>query len=325
MRTLPAVFFAFLPLALQACSNTSPAADAGGDAALPTDSSASDGDAGGDAGGFPSCDPSKPFGAPVLIAELDTAAHDLFARLTPDELTVYFERYASSDAGVPSEKGGADLLVATRPSVTAPFGTPTLLASVNSSSNDFDPAVSGDDLTIYFASSRPGGAGAVDLWTATRPDTASQFGAITNVAALNSASNEHTPYVLADGLTLYFTGTAGSSLLRATRTSTTTAFAPDTSGVLDGINTSGAEVGPVVAPDELTLYFGSARNTAPLTLHVWKATRASKSAPFAAPTAVTEVNTAGNDVPAWISDDGCRLYLHSDVGGSYDIYVASKP
>jgi Tol biopolymer transport system component len=316
MLTRHAPVFVFAPLL--ACSSGAQPNDAGGDVVAPVDASS---DAPAESG-FPPCDTSKPFGAPALIAELSTPANDLFPRLTPDELTVYLERYASSDAGT-GGIGGSDLFVATRATVASPFGAPALVkGGINGSGNEFDPSVTGDDLTLFFASTRAGGAGGVDVWMASRADTSGTFTNVTNLAALNTGANEHTPYVLADGLTLYFTGTLGSALQRATRASSSAPFALDTSGVLDAVNTTGGEVSAVVTPDELTLYFA---RLGPGQLDMFVATRADKNAAFGAGASVNELNTQGNDTPAWISSDGCRLYLHSDVAGSYDLYVATKP
>ena len=305
-----------------ACSSSETPGDAGGDASGEDAAADAPSDAPAESG-FPSCDATKPFGAPALIAELSTAADDLFPRLTPDELTVYFERYNGPDAGS-GGKGGSDLLVATRASATTPFGAATFLTSVNGPSNDFDPSVTGDDLTLFFSSTRTGGAGNTDLWVATRSDTSSDFGNVTDLASLDTADNEHTPYALPNGLTLYFTGTSGSAIERATRASPTDAFALDTSSVLAGVNTSGAEVAPVVSPDELTMYFASQRTGSQL-LDVYVATRADASSAFGSVARVDAVDTAGNDAPGFVSPDGCRLYLHSDVAGSYDLYVATKP
>src|SRR3954447_19462640 len=38
----------------------------------------------------PGCDPSKPFGTPVVLTELDALAHRSTPRLSADELTIYF-------------------------------------------------------------------------------------------------------------------------------------------------------------------------------------------------------------------------------------------
>ncbi len=302
-----------------ACGSSTAGNDAGTDAASDVVTADVGSDV-ADAEAGPACDPTKPFVAPVPIAELNTAADELFARLTHDELTVYFERYPSADSGV----GPSELYVASRSSVTSAFGTPTVLSSLNGGGNQFDPTVTGDNLTLYFASTRSGGAGAADLWSATRADTSSQFGNVTNLTNLNTPANEHTPYVMADGLTLYFCSEdTSANLVRATRTSTTP-FATDTSGALAMVNGAGDNLAPAVSPDELTLYFASDRGGTAGPLDIWLATRASTSAAFGSVTTVMAVNTSGTDAPSWVSDDGCRLYLYSDIAGSDDIYIATK-
>ena len=48
---------------------------------------------------------------------------------------------------------------------------------VNSSSNDYDPSISADGLSLYFSSERPGGFGGADLWVTTRVDRLGSLGA----------------------------------------------------------------------------------------------------------------------------------------------------
>lgn len=61
---------------------------------------------------------------------------------------------------------------------------------------------------------------------------------------------------------------------------------------------------------------------------IWTASRTSAANPFSSLHAVTELNSASNDIPTFLTPDRCTLYLQSDrpggVGG-YDIYVATKP
>jgi hypothetical protein len=74
---------------------------------------------------------------------------------------------------------------------------------------DFDPAwqvgelhFSADGNTLYFASSRPGGAGGMDLWLARR--TGEAWGEPENLAAVNSASDEGWPALSPDETELWF-------------------------------------------------------------------------------------------------------------------------
>jgi hypothetical protein len=93
------------------------------------------------------------FGAVAVIAELDGAS------LSSDGLTVYF---ASDRAG---GVGGLDLYEATRPDRSSPFGAPVMISELASISDDDDPALSSDGLTLYFSSDRDGDR---DLYAARR-------------------------------------------------------------------------------------------------------------------------------------------------------------
>lgn len=84
------------------------------------------------------------------------------------------------------------------------------------------PVVSADGLTIYFSSDRPGGAGNLDIWVASRTSPSAPFGQITNVAELNASDFEFPDWLSADGCRIYFTsrrpgGTGGWDVWQATR------------------------------------------------------------------------------------------------------------
>ncbi|KWW29500.1 MAG: peptidoglycan-associated lipoprotein [bacterium P3] len=66
------------------------------------------------------------------------------------------------------------------------------------------PAVTSDGLTLYFSSDMPGGSGDYDLWVATRPSQADDFGKPVNLGSVvNTAGREVFP-VLRDDTLLYF-------------------------------------------------------------------------------------------------------------------------
>jgi Tol biopolymer transport system component len=65
---------------------------------------------------------------------------------------------------------------------------------LNSAQNDGCPILSPDGLDLYFASTRPGGLGGIDIWVAHRPDTAHGWGAPVNMGApVNSAADDFCP------------------------------------------------------------------------------------------------------------------------------------
>jgi hypothetical protein len=263
----------------------------------------------------PACDPSKDFGAPARIAELDTAADEGIPRLTHDGLAIYFMR-------------DRDLYVARRSSPSDAFGPAVALDMVNSTSLESNPTPTGDDLTLYFASDRPGGKGGTDIWMATRATTADSFSSPTNVSELNTAGDDDTPYVLANDLVLYFARKSNDfDLLRAYRSSRQDRFNVDSPGVFKNVNTTGGvthwEFAPVVTPDEKTLYFVSDVN---IEWDIFVSVYDDAANVFGKAVPVRNVSSTTADLCGWISDDGCRLYLLSDRDQMQgDMYVATKP
>jgi hypothetical protein len=270
------------------------------------------------------CKPEAPFGAPQLITELDDTDDNGVPHLTHDELTIYFQRSPVGDASVVEGGVGAiDLFTAQRAKTSSPFSAPIALTAVDTTKSEWDPSVTADELSLYFASDRDGGLGKRDLYLATRTSVVTAFGPPTSVAALNTPNDECCGYVMPDGLTFYFAREESDwQMFRATRTSTT-AFSVDTSGLFDQINTTSVEQTPTVTIDELTVYFASDRNGGAGGTDIWRATRATKNDPFTNPVDVSELNTVDYEYPGWISDDGCRLYF-TIFGASAQMFVAKK-
>ncbi len=79
---------------------------------------------------------------------------------------------------------------------------------VNSGAWESQPCLSADGETLLFVSSRKGGMGKMDIWKAVKtnisPDGIPQFGNVSNVSELNTAGNDISPFLHADGKTLYF-------------------------------------------------------------------------------------------------------------------------
>ncbi len=267
------------------------------------------------------CDPSKPFGPPVLIASLQSTAQDGSFRLLPDELTGFFW---SSRAGGP---GTQNLYVTTRPDTSSPFGAPALLNNVNASAaTQFDPSTTADGLDLAFRSQRAGGVGLSDIYWATRTDVKSDFANVTLLGKVNSTSSDVQPFLagVPNGTTIYFASnrTGDYDLYRAT--GSPGSYNPPRP--ITELNSAGVrDEQPIASDDDLTIYFSSARPGGLGANDVWMATRATRFATFGAPTNVTQVNTTALDYPDWISPDACRLYLSSDVSGNTHVYVATRP
>ena len=41
--------------------------------------------------------------------------------------------------------------------------------------------------------------------------------------------------------------------------------------------------------------------------------------------AVSELSSAGNDLPAWVSPDDCTILVSTNRDGQHDLYFARRP
>ena len=79
---------------------------------------------------------------------------------------------------------------------------------VNTSSWESQPSISADGKWLYFTSNRNGGKGNMDIWKAEKlgvtPEGFPVYGKVTNLDGVNTPGNELSPFIHADGKTLYF-------------------------------------------------------------------------------------------------------------------------
>ena len=79
------------------------------------------------------------------------------------------------------------------------FGAP-----VNTSAWESQPTMSSDGMTVYFASSRPGGYGGMDIWKTTMT-AEGEFTVPENLGpSINTPGDDAAPFIHSDGRTLYF-------------------------------------------------------------------------------------------------------------------------
>lgn len=282
------------------------------DGAPPTDSAPQP-----DAAG-PRCDPTKPFAAAVPVANVNSPGNDVTARLSADELTMYF----SSDRG--GGAGESDIYVATRSSRDADFSAPTQVVSLASNGSEGGPTLTPDQLGLVFSRSPAGQPGAVDLYMATRSSTNTDWSQTTDLTAVNANSNALAPYLSENGNVLYFVSTRNGDydIFVATKQTDGTfgAVAPVAAvNIASTIDTS-----PVESEDGKTLYFASNRTGG----DIWVTTRASAGGTYGTPVHAADLESAANDYPSWLSADTCVMYLIRDGAGGlggFDIWVAKKP
>ncbi len=204
-----------------------------------------------------------------------------------------------------------------------PIGGATYLSVVATSDDDTHPAPLADRLSLFYELDAGGGARAVGL--ATRPVTGVAFGTPTVLPIALDAGGVQTrePYAIADGNILYFTmdpgAVGGRDIYRAARSGGTWSV----SLVGGAVSTGSGESHPVVAEDELTLYFARGPIGG---RDVYIARRTIPTAPFDAADPLSGIGGgSSDDRPSWLSPDHCVLFFTSDRDtGNYGAYRARR-
>lgn len=260
------------------------------------------------------CDGTKPFGAPMLVAGLPAGVHLSTPRLSSDELTMYFTTHVN---------GVARIARATRATGSAPFGTPVVLAAQSSQAKDNDPSVSADSTLLFFSSERTGSNDKLFFALASTPG---EFGAPLQVGVGWSDSHDQHPYYrVAGGGELWFSSTRGGQWELWVAKRTTSGFAAAVRA--DELRNSEATRQPMITEDGLTIVFASERSGGMGMRDIWMARRTSTTAKFGTPEPLTSINSRANDYTGWLSPDGCRIYFSSDreTTDLHRVYVAARP
>jgi hypothetical protein len=279
------------------------------------------------------------FDAPVLVPELSSPSHTDNPTLTGDLLEIYF----TSDR----VSGNGDVWFATRTSPDAPFGPPAAVTVANSDAFETSSAISGDGLTLWFGSDRPGGAGGVDVWVSQRASRASAWSTPVDVLSLNSAADDiprppgQRALVMPMASQLATPGYYQTYF--AARATPGAPFAPPVAiPKLD--YTDRSTVDGFLTDDGLTMFFSSAPVTAPAdgaapvdggqgdagpggdagvaSSDLFVAWRRSTSEDFGLAAPLGDLNTAADERDPWLTPDGTTLYFTSDRGGVLNIYTA---
>lgn len=113
---------------------------------------------------------------------------------------LYFSRSSVTPGGAPGE-----IFMSSRQG-GARFGPATAVTELNdAAANDIQPNVRADGLEVVFSSNRAGGAGAQDIWAATRTGIDAPWSAPINLgAAVNATAAESRPSLSKDGRQLLF-------------------------------------------------------------------------------------------------------------------------
>ncbi|HUU17383.1 MAG TPA: hypothetical protein VMW72_09560 [Sedimentisphaerales bacterium] len=268
------------------------------------------------------------FGTPTNLGPIvNTSYNDGVACTSAGGLKLY---YASMR---PGGYGGWDLWLATRATTEDPWEEPVNLGTtVNGSSWDMGPDISGDGLMLFLQSNRPGGQGSHDLWVTMRSSVTDPWGPPVNLGAtVNSSGDEVGPSTSADGSTLFFSsnrpgGYGGDDLYVATRPTLSEPWdAPVNLGAT--VNTGSTDRAPSISADGRMLFFHSNRPGGRGSYDLWVARRPSVTEPWESPVNLgSTVNSSSPDVGPGISDDGQKLFFMSDRpggSGNFDAWQVS--
>ena len=265
---------------------------------------------------IPRCSPQALFGPGAPITELNSADNEAFARLSPDELTVYF----TSDRLSASPK----IFKATRASVASVFTGIGPVPELDMASLFEDaPALAADGLTLFLQATDNNSVPR-NVYMATRLSTLTPFDA--PVGLTNLASPAHHPYALppAGGLGRRFAFAGGTKDVGPFTTYEAgfpvAGVPPIVSIVSFAAGSYSGFDAPVMTTDGKE-FFGTEQG------NIWHATRPGPTGQFSTPVIVNELNDATQfELPDWISPDNCRLYYHQSTPSSgFQLFVASRP
>jgi hypothetical protein len=244
----------------------------------------------------------------------------------------------------PGGQGGCDIWSAARESISNEWSTPVNLgATVNSPTDDTDPSISVDLLSLFFRSERSGGFGGSDLYVTTRATIEDPWGEPINLGpTVNSTGNDSDPSISADGLSLYFStwqgprpgGMGGDDIWVTTRKTTDEAWS-EAVNLGPPINTASNDHKPCISSDGLALFFNSSRpgGFTPFVFDnsdMYVSTRPSKDASWGEPVNLgPQINIASGGYGAYdpdVSSDGSTIYFGAPErragGKSYDFWQA---
>ncbi|HEU0033525.1 MAG TPA: hypothetical protein VFQ53_22995 [Kofleriaceae bacterium] len=284
-----------------------------------TDDTPRDAPAGGDGSGSGSdgppgarCDPTKTFGTPTLVEAVNSSNDETAFSLTRDEQTAFVGRVFQPPIST------AQIFVSHRGN-DGKFAAPTMdeTSSLNGTGGDeYSPSPVADGLTLYFHRQD---TAQIAIHAASRTDATATFAVDSVVTAGTSGIvNALSPTISDDGQTLYWLDFGDFKLRSATRGGTPTIFNPPTLA-----STVDMGAAPVLTSDELTMFYTQGNAT-----DILVSTRATKTDAFGIGIPVENVNSAAQDMPVWLTRDGCVLYLASTRSGGlggFDLWEAHRP
>jgi hypothetical protein len=200
--------------------------------------------------------------------------------------------------------------------------------------NDTYAILSRDELTMYFTSDRPGGAGGDDLWFTTRASLDDPWQTPTNLSALNTSAADSLAVLSSDEHVMFFhstrSGGCGAGDIWMTRRHDKAA--QDWDPPIDlgcVVNTTATEIAPALFENpetgQITLFYGSNRPGSQ-NFDVY-ASPVGEDGYFGPGVLVPEFSSAGRDTRIFIRRDGLEAFITSDRAGGQgliDIWTSTR-
>ncbi len=201
-------------------------------------------------------------------------------------------------------------------------------APVNSAANEMNPALSPDELSIYFVSNRPGQLGNGDIWVSRRASLDSPWGEPVNLGPnVNGPGIEASPMLSIDGHLLFFAsvrpdghGLNDIYVARRADKSDDLGWGPAVDLGPD-VNTAAFEAGEFYLQSGEggadNLYFSRGPNTVALDIYVAPVKADGESLGPAMPvTELNDLDPAITDAHPSLRVDGRELFFYSNRAGS---------
>ena len=280
------------------------------------------------------------FGTPENLGpEINTSYGEACPCLSPDGLSLYF---CDGWSIAPGGYGLQDIWMCTRATLDEPWERPTNIGPpINGANTEGFPNMSSDGLSLLFTSDRPGGSGGWDIWVATRETISDPWDEPVNLGpVVNSSYYEGSPFITADGLTLYFSsgwndshrpGGLSADMWMTTRPALDEPWGEPVN-VGQPVNHEGGDYHASVSANGLVLFFSSGSTNSPRlggvgSFDLWLARRVTTQSPWGEPVNLGRtVNSLAEDATPHISPDGSTLFyssLRSDGYGDHDLWQVS--